>query len=62
MSWPTVRYLPTGRTHEDAEFLSNSAFLCPGTKLVLPEYELGGLLLIPMLNLRCAKFDLLSRN
>ena len=46
MPWPTVSFPPTGRTHEDAEFLSNTAFLCPGTKLVLPEYELGGLQLI----------------
>jgi len=61
-SWPTVSYPPTGRTREDAEFLSNIAFLCPGTKLVLPGYELGGLQLVPMLYVCCAKFVILSRN
>jgi hypothetical protein len=49
ISWPTVSYPPTGRTHEDAQFLSNTACLCPGTKLILPEYAFGGLQLVPML-------------
>jgi hypothetical protein len=56
--WPTISYPP----YESAELLSNIAFLCPGTKLVLPEYELGGLQLVPLLNVHCAKFVLLPRN
>jgi hypothetical protein len=50
VSWPTINYPSTRRAYEDAEFLSNIAFLYPGTKLVLPQYELGGLQLVPLFN------------
>jgi len=58
MSWPTISYPSTGRTREDAEFLSIIAFLFPRTKLVLPKYELGGLQLVPILN--CVVLNLSS--
>jgi hypothetical protein len=34
----------------------NTACLCPGTNLVLPEYKLGELQLFPVLNVPCANF------